>query len=76
MDASESITIDCVIGFLYDIEFMGVLPQFDYSSVTPFNSAGGYWNEFYHWRFNNWTDFTENHILFIMGAGGTKKSNK
>lgn len=72
-DAAESITIDCVIGMLYDIEFMGVLPQFDYSSVSPFNSAGGYWNEFYHWRFNNFTDFTENHILFIMSAGGDSK---
>ena len=59
---------------LYDIEFMGVLPQFDYSSVSPFNSAGGYWNEFYHWRFLNFTDFTENHVLFIMGAGGSTKT--
>lgn len=74
MDAADTVTIDCVIGLLYDTEFMGVIPQFDYSSVSPFNSAGGYWNEFYHWRFNNWTDFTENHILFIMGAGGNKKS--
>ena len=73
VDASEAITIDCVIGMLYDTEFMGVLPQFDYSSVSPFNSAGGYWNEYYHWRFLNFTDFTENHILFVMGAGGTKK---
>jgi hypothetical protein len=74
VDASEAITIDCVIGMLYDIEFMGVLPQFDYSSVSPFNSAGGYWNEFYHWRFLNFTDFTENHVLFIMGAGGSTKT--
>ena len=73
VDAQESITIDCVIGMLYDTEFMGVLPQFDYSSVSPFNSAGGYWNEYYHWRFLNFTDFTENHILFVMGAGGSKK---
>lgn len=75
MDASDTITIDCVLGMLYDIEFMGVLPQFNYSSVTPFNSAGGYWNEYYHWRFLNFTDYTEAHILFIMGAGGNKKSS-
>ena len=65
-DASSAVTIDTVLAVLYDVEFMGVFPQFDYSSVTPFNSAGGYWNEYYHWRFNNWTDFTENHIIFIM----------
>ena len=65
-DAASAVTIDTVLGILYDVEFMGVFPQFDYSSVTPFNSAGGYWNEFYHWRFNNWTDYQENHIIFIM----------
>lgn len=75
-DAAEAITIDYVVGMIYDVEFMGVLPQFDYSSVSPFNSAGGYWNEFYHWRFLNFTDFTENHILFVMGAGGDSKKIK
>ena len=74
IDADSAIEIDCVIGLLYDEEFMGVLPQFEYSAVSPFNSAGGYWNEHYHWRFLNFTDFTENHILFIMGAGGNSKS--
>lgn len=73
IDASDTITIDCVIGLLYDEEFMGVCPQFDYSAVSPFNSAGGYWNEYYHWRFLNFTDFSENHILFIMGEGGDSK---
>ena len=76
VDAQQAITVDCVIGMLYDTEFMGVLPQFDYSSVSPFNSAGGYWNEFYHWRFLNFTDFTENHVLFIMSAGGSGKNTK
>lgn len=73
IDASEAVEIDCVIGLLYDQEFMGVLPQFDYSAVSPFNNAGGYWNQHYHWRFLNFTDFTENHVLFIMGAGGNSK---
>lgn len=76
VDAQQAITVDCVIGMLYDIDFMGVLPQFDYSSVTPFNSDGGYWNEYYHWRFLNFTDFTENHIVFIMSAGGSSKTTK
>lgn len=70
IDASDAVELDCVIGLLYDQEFMGVLPQFDYAATSPFNSAGGYWNQHYHYRFNNFTDYTENHILFIMGAGG------
>lgn len=73
---SDAVELDCVLGMLYDVEFMGVFPQFEYQSVTPFNSAGGYWNLYYHWRFNNWTDYSENHVLFIAGPGGSSRSNK
>lgn len=62
--------ISNVLGILYDEEAIGVIPQFDYSSTTPFNSAGGYYNMFMHWRFNTFTDYTENGILFIEGDGG------
>ena len=68
--AAASVGIDYVLGLLYDEEALGVMPQFDYSSVTPFNSNGGYWNMFYHWRFNSYNDFTENAVLFVLGAGG------
>ena len=69
-NGTANTTIDYVLGLLYDEEALGVMPQFDYSSVTPFNSGGGYWNMFYHWRFNSYNDFTENAILFVLGAGG------
>lgn len=70
-NGTANTTIDYVLGLLYDEEALGVMPQFDYSSVTPFNSAGGYWNMFYHWRFNSYNDFTENAVLFVLGAGGS-----
>lgn len=68
--AAAPVGIDYVLGLLYDEEALGVMPQFDYSSVTPFNSNGGYWNIFYHWRFNSYNDYTENAVLFVLGAGG------
>lgn len=68
--AAASVGIDYVLGLLYDEEALGVMPQFDYASTTPFNSNGGYWNMFYHWRFNSYNDFTENAVLFVLGAGG------
>lgn len=68
--AGAATTYDYVLGMLYDVEFMGATPQFEYSSTTPFNSAGGYWNVYNHWRFNSWTDYTENAVLFILGPGG------
>lgn len=68
--AGTPTNIPFVLGILYDVEFMGVTPQFEYSSTTPFNSAGGYWNLYNHWRFNSWTDYTENAIVFVLGDGG------
>ena len=69
-DADVPVDLDYVLGILFDEEACGVMPQFDYSSTTPFNSAGGYYNMYMHWRFNSYCDYTENAVLFILGAGG------
>lgn len=66
----EAQNIKYVLGLLFDTDALGVMPQFDYASTTPFNSAGGYYNMFMHWRFNSYCDYTENAILFVLGAGG------
>lgn len=68
--AETAVEIPYVLGLLYDEEALGVIPQFDYASTTPFNSAGGYYNLYMHWRFNSYCDYTENAVLFVMGAGG------
>ena len=69
-DATSAVNLDYVLGILFDEEACGVMPQFDYSSTTPFNSAGGYYNMYMHWRFNSYCDYTENAVLFVMGEGG------
>lgn len=69
-DAEAAVNLDYVLGILFDEEACGVMPQFDYSSTTPFNSAGGYYNMYMHWRFNSYCDYTENAVLFVMGEGG------
>ena len=66
VDASGNVTIDYVVGILFDEEALGVMPQFDYASTTPFNSRGGYWNMFQHWKFHTYNDYTENSIVFVM----------
>ena len=68
--STTEVNLDYVLGLLYDEEALGVLNQFEYSSTTPFNSAGGYYNTFMHWRFNSYNDFTENAVLFVLGEGG------
>lgn len=69
-NAETAVELDYVLGILFDEEACGVMPQFDYSSTTPFNSAGGYYNMYMHWRFNSYCDYTENAVLFVMGEGG------
>lgn len=69
-DAAAEVELDYVLGILYDVEFMGVFPKFEYATTTPLNSNGLYWNEFVHWSFNNWTDYTEDAICFYIGEGG------
>jgi len=68
--AETAVELDYVLGVLFDEDALGVMPQFEYSSTTPFNSAGGYYNTYMHWRFNSFCDFTENAVLFVLGAGG------
>lgn len=72
--AESVINIPYVVGAIFDEEACGVMPQFNYASTTPFNSAGGYYNMFYHWRFNSYVDYTENAILFILGDGSAKEA--
>lgn len=67
--AETTVELPYVLGLLYDEEALGIYNQFDYASATPFNSAGGYWNMYMHWRFNSYNDFTENGILFVLGEG-------
>ena len=67
--ADNTIELPYVLGLLHDEEALGINFQFDYASTTPFNSAGGYYNTFYHWRRNYWNDFTKNAILFVIGNG-------
>lgn len=71
--AESAVNIPYVVGAIFDEEACGVMPQFNYASTTPFNSAGGYYNMFYHWRFNSYVDYTENAVLFILGDGGAKE---
>lgn len=68
--AESAVTADYVLGILYDEEAMGVIPKFDYAISTPMNAAGNYWNIYLHWLFKMYNDFTENAVVYILGAGG------
>lgn len=69
--AAAAVNLEYVVGLLFDEEALAFNEQFYMSSVTPLNSAGLYWNIYNHSRFNGLCDYTENMVLFVIGAGGS-----
>ena len=55
-----------IFAVLFDEEAMGLTTINQWSSTTPFNSAGGYWNIYYHFTDRYWNDLTENGLVFVL----------
>jgi len=68
--AEADVELPYVLGVLFDRDAVGVVTQFERSVSTPLNASGLYTNTFWHWRFQSVTDYTENAILYVLGAGG------
>lgn len=62
----DEVTVDNVFGFIADRDAIGVNLCDQWNSVTPVNSRGGYYNDFYHMRRRFWNDFTENGVVFLL----------
>lgn len=60
---TNAVTVDNVIGVLFDEEALGITTESTWMQSTPMNARGGYYNIFYHFRQKTWNDFTENGIL-------------
>lgn len=75
--ADEAVVFDYFVGILWDEEGL-VISNKRENAASILNPAGNYTNDFIHWlkRYNN--DYTEGHIIFYLGAGGseTKTSKK
>lgn len=59
-------TVSNIFAVLADEEAMGLTTINQWSSTTPFNSCGGYWNVFYHFTDRYWNDMTENCLVFVL----------
>lgn len=62
----SAVTMSNIVGVLFDDEAMGMTTVNEWSSATPFNSAGGYYNQYYHFTDKYWNDTTENAIVFYL----------
>lgn len=55
-----------VIGVLMDEEAVGITTVNQWSMPSPFNSSGGYYNQFWHFTDRFWNDLTENGLVFML----------
>lgn len=66
VENGEAQVMSNIFAVLFDEEAMGLTTINQWSSTTPFNSAGGYWNIYYHFTDRYWNDLTENGIVFVL----------
>lgn len=65
-NSATNITSDPVIAYLFDEEHLGYATTQSWSSVTPFNSRGGYSNTWLHETQRLYNDHTEKSVVFLL----------
>lgn len=66
VEKGTAVNKSTVLGVLFDREAAGYTVVNEWSSPTPFNARGGYYNQFWHFTDRYWNDFTENAVVFLM----------
>lgn len=66
--AGSAITVDNIIGCLFDRDAVGMVKRSTWSGSTPFNPRGGYYNIFWHWTQTVWNSFDENFVVLYAGT--------
>ena len=66
VEKGDAVNKNTVLGVIFDREAAGYTVVNEWSSPTPFNARGGYYNQFWHFTDRYWNDFTENAVVFLM----------
>ena len=64
--AASAATVSNVFALLVDDDAMGYTRYSEGMYATPINARGRYTNFWYHWRWNQYVDLTENMVLFLL----------
>lgn len=62
----DTVTLDYVVGMLYDVDALMVDYQLERSATSPLEARKGYRNLWWSFAKNAINDHTENHILYYM----------
>lgn len=60
-----------IIAIMYDRDALGLYKKDSWNSTTPFNSAGGYYNTYYHHKELYFNDLSENFVVFVIADADT-----
>lgn len=69
-----SLTQSGIMAVLYDRDALGLYKKDSWNSTTPFNSAGGYYNTYYHHKELYFNDLSENFVVFYLADEATVAS--
>lgn len=69
---SSNVEMDIVIGMLFDVDALMANIRYEGMLATPINARHAYRNEFWHFLFSNWNDYSENAIVYYMSDTSTK----
>lgn len=61
-----SVTINNLIGVLFDIDALGTYKTKEWMATTPMNAAGGYINYYWHLKDLYFNDLSENFVSFVV----------
>lgn len=77
-DNAEAISQSNILAILYDRDALGLYKKDSWNSTTPFNSAGGYYNTYYHHKELYFNDLSENFVVFYLAdkAAGNVEGTK
>lgn len=71
-DNDAAISQSNILAILYDRDALGLYKKDSWNSTTPFNSAGGYYNTYYHHRELYFNDLSENFVVFYLADNATE----
>lgn len=61
-----------IVAIMYDRDALGLYKKDSWNSTTPFNSAGGYYNTYYHHKELYFNDLSENFVVFVIADANTE----
>ena len=71
INSLDGVTVESIVGVIFDEEACGYTQIGEWSAPSPFNSRGGYTTMWYHMNLRYWNDFTENFVLLLLDEAPT-----